>query len=286
MIIDSHHHFWKYDPIEYEWIDDSMKVIRKDFLPENLKTTIQEAGVDGVISVQAGQSVEETDWLIGMAHQNDFIKGVVGWLPLIHDDMEVFLEKYADGKILKGVRHVIQGEPDPEFILRKDFNRGISLLKKYSLVYDILIVEGQLPNAIRFVDQHPDQVFVLDHIAKPLIGKKELSPWKENIMELAKRENVNSKISGMVTEADYQKWTPSQLLPYFEVILEAFGPDRLLFGSDWPVCLVAISYKNWMELVLKCTSQLSESERVKIMGENAVRIYQIENIIILPVARS
>ena len=286
MIIDSHHHFWKYDPIEYEWIDDSMKVIRKDFLPENLKTTIQEAGVDGVISVQARQSVEETDWLIGMAHQNDFIKGVVGWLPLIHDDMEVFLEKYADGKILKGVRHVIQGEPDPEFILRKDFNRGISLLKKYSLVYDILIVEGQLPNAIRFVDQHPDQVFVLDHIAKPLIGKKELSPWKEHIMELAKRENVNCKISGMVTEADYQKWTPSQLLPYFEVILEAFGPDRLLFGSDWPVCLVAISYKNWMELVLKCTSQLSESERVKIMGENAVRIYQIENIIILPVARS
>jgi len=275
MILDSHHHFWKYNPIEYDWIDGSMKVIRKDFLPENLKTTIQEAGVDGVISVQARQSVEETDWLISMAHQNDFIKGIVGWLPLIQDDMEVYLEKYANEKLLKGVRHVIQGEPDPEFILRKDFNRGISLLKEYSLVYEILIIERQLSNTIRFVDQHPNQVFVLDHIAKPLIGRKELSPWKENIMELAKRENVNCKISGMVTEADYQKWTPSQLLPYFEVILEAFGPDRLLFGSDWPVCLVATSYKSWMELVQKNITFLSDTEQSKIMGGNAVKIYQL-----------
>ena len=275
MIIDSHHHFWKYDPIEYDWIDDSMKVIRNDFLPENLKTTIQEAGVDGVISVQAKQSVEETDWLIGMAQQNDFIKGIVGWLPLIQDDMEVYLEKYANEKLLKGVRHVIQGEPDPEFILRKDFNRGISLLKEYSLVYEILIIERQLSNTIRFVDQHPNQVFVLDHIAKPLIGKKVLSPWKENIMELAKRENVNCKISGMVTEADYQKWTTSQLHPYFDVILEAFGSDRLLFGSDWPVCLVATSYKNWMELVRKNITSLSDTEQLKIMGGNATRLYQL-----------
>ena len=275
MIIDSHHHFWKYNPIEYDWIDGSMKVIRKDFLPENLKTTIQEAGVDGVISVQARQSVEETDWLISMAHQNDFIKGIVGWLPLIQDDMEVYLEKYANEKLLKGVRHVIQGEPDPEFILRKDFNRGISLLKEYSLVYEILIIERQLSNTIRFVDQHPNQVFVLDHIAKPLIGRKELSPWKENIMELAKRENVNCKISGMVTEADYQKWTTSQLHPYFDVILEAFGSDRLLFGSDWPVCLVATSYKNWMELVRKNITSLSDTEQLKIMGGNATRLYQL-----------
>jgi len=275
MIIDSHHHFWKYDPVEYDWIDDSMKVIRKDFLPENLKTTIQEAGVDGLISVQARQSVEETDWLIGMAQQNEFIKGVVGWLPLIQDDIEKYLEKYVDEKKLKGVRHVIQGESDPEFMLRKDFNHGISLLKKYSLVYDILIVERQLPNTIRFVDQHPDQVFVLDHIAKPLIGSNELSPWKENIQEFARRENVNCKISGMVTEADYQKWITSQLLPYFDVILKAFGPDRLLFGSDWPVCLVATSYKNWMELVQKNIKYLSETERLKIMGGNATRLYKL-----------
>jgi len=275
MIIDSHHHLWKYDPVQYDWIDDSMKKIRADFLADDLKLTIQEANVDGVISVHARQSVEETDWLIGMANQNNFIKGVVGWLPLIKKDIGGYLEKYAEEKLLKGVRHVIQGEPDPEFMLRKDFNHGITLLRKYSLVYDILIVERQLPNTIRFVDQHPDQVFVLDHIAKPLIGCNELSPWKENILELARRENVNCKISGMVTEADYQNWTSLQLHPYFEVILEAFGPDRLLFGSDWPVCLVATTYKNWMELVQKNITSLSETEQLKIMGGNATRLYQL-----------
>lgn len=275
MIIDSHHHFWNYDPIEYDWIDDSMKVIRKDFLPESLEQTIREAGVDGVISVQARQSVEETGWLLDLARQNKFIKGVVGWFPLKNDDIEVDLEKYSGNKLLKGLRHVIQGEPDPEFMFRKDFNRGISLLNKYSLAYDILIVERQLPNTIRFVDQHPDQVFVLDHIAKPLIGKHELSPWKENIQELARRENVSCKISGMVTEADFNSWTPQQLQPYFDVVLEAFGIDRLLFGSDWPVCLVATSYKNWMDLVRKSISELSKLEQAKIMGENAIRLYRL-----------
>ncbi|MBW8332659.1 MAG: amidohydrolase family protein [Prolixibacteraceae bacterium] len=275
MIIDSHHHYWQYNPVEYDWIDDSMKVIRTDFLPEKLEPTIRDAGIDGVISVHARQSVEETDWLISLAHQNKFIKGVVGWLPLVQDEIETYLEKYSGENILKGLRHVVQGEADPEFILRNDFNRGISLLKKYSLVYDILIVERQLPNTIKFVDQHPDQVFVLDHIAKPLILKNELSPWKENIQELAKRKNVSCKISGMVTEADFTNWTPEQLLPYFDVILNAFGPDRLLFGSDWPVCLVATSYKNWADLVRKTISTFSETEQAKIMGENAVRIYKL-----------
>jgi len=275
MIIDSHHHFWKFDPEEYDWIDDSMKIIRNDFLPANLKPTIQDAGVDGVISVQARQSVEETEWLIAMAGQNNFIKGVVGWLPLIQENIGTYLEKYADEKNLKGVRHVIQGEPDPEFMLRNDFNRGITSLKRHSLVYDILITECQLPNTLRFVDRHPDQVFVLDHIAKPRIRTNELEPWKENMIELARRQNVNCKISGMVTEADYHNWTPSQLQPYFEVVIEAFGPDRLLFGSDWPVCLVATSYKNWMEQVRKNISKLSESEQAKIMGGNAIKIYQL-----------
>ena len=275
MIIDSHHHYWHYNPVDYDWIDDSMKVIRTDFLHEKLEMTIMEAGIDAVISVQARQSVEETDWLITMAHQNKFMKGVVGWLPLNHENIEAYLEKYSAEKILKGVRHVVQGEPDPEFILRSDFNRGISLLKKYSLVYDLLIQERQLPNTIRFVNRHPYQPFVLDHIAKPLIGRNELSPWKENIQELAKRENVNCKISGMVTEADYNNWTSEQLLPYFEVILKAFGPDRLLFGSDWPVCLVATSYKNWADLVRKSISTFSATEQAKIMGGNAVRIYDL-----------
>lgn len=276
MIIDSHHHYWKYNPVEYDWINDSMKVIRTDFLPENLEQTISEAGIDGVISVHARQMVEETDWLIELARQNKFMKGVVGWLPLIQNDIEAFLEKYSGEKILKGLRHVVQGEPDPEFILRSDFNRGIALLKKYPLVYDLLIFERQLPNAIRFVDQHPDQVFVLDHIAKPKIAANELSPWKKNIQELAKRENVSCKISGMVTEADFGNWTPAQLQPYFEVVLEAFGPARLLFGSDWPVCLVATSYKNWADLVKKTISTFSETEQANIMGKNAVKIYNLQ----------
>jgi L-fuconolactonase len=275
MIIDSHHHYWKYNPVEYDWIDDSMKVILTDFLPEKLEQTIREAGVDGVVSVHARQLVEETEWLIELARQNKFMKGMVGWLPLMQNDIEAYLEKYSGEKILKGLRHVVQGEPDPEFILRSDFNRGISLLKKYSLVYDILIFERQLPNAIRFVDQHPDQVFVLDHIAKPRIAANELSPWKEYIQELAKRENVSCKISGMVTEADFTNWTQAQLQPYFDVVLEAFGPDRLLFGSDWPVCLVATSYKNWVDLVKETISTFTESEQAKIMGGNAMKIYNL-----------
>jgi L-fuconolactonase len=275
MIIDSHHHYWKYNPVEYDWIDDSMKVILTDFLPEKLEQTIREAGVDGVVSVHARQLVEETEWLIELARQNKFMKGMVGWLPLMQNDIEAYLEKYSGEKILKGLRHVVQGEPDPEFILRSDFNRGISLLKKYSLVYDILIFERQLPNAIRFVDQHPDQVFVLDHIAKPRIAANELSPWKEYIQELAKRENVSCKISGMVTEADFTNWTQAQRQPYFHVVLEAFGPDRLLFGSDWPVCLVATSYKNWVDLVKETISTFTESEQAKIMGGNAMKIYNL-----------
>ena len=276
MIIDSHHHYWHYNPVEYHWIDDSMKVIRTDFLPKKLEKTILKAGIDGVISVHARQSVEETEWLIGLAHQNPFMKGVVGWLPLCQDDIEVYLIHHSGEKILKGIRHVVQGESDPDFILGKDFNRGISLLKRYSLVYDILIMERQLPNTIKFVDLHPCQSFVLDHIAKPLIGINELSPWKENIQELAKRENVSCKISGMVTESDFNHWTPEQLLPYFDVILEAFGPDRLLFGSDWPVCLIATTYKSWADLVRKNISTFSETEQAKIMGKNAVRIYDLQ----------
>lgn len=275
MIIDAHHHFWQYNPEEYDWIDDSMKVIRNDFLPGDLAPAIQEAGINGVVTVQARQLVKETDWLLGMARQNKFMRGVVGWLPLIEDDIERYLEYYSDEKLLKGLRHVIQGEPNQDFILRSDFNRGVSLIEKYALVYDILIVGQQLPNTIRFVDQHPNQAFVLDHIAKPCISSNELSPWKEHIQKLAKRENVSCKISGMVTEANFQSWTPEQLQPYFEVILEAFGSNRLLFGSDWPVCLVATTYKNWKDLVLKAIASFSETEKANIMGENAVRVYKL-----------
>lgn len=275
MIIDSHHHYWKYDSLAYDWIDESMKAIRADFLPGQLSKSIQEAGVDGVITVQARQMTEETDWLINLAHQTPFMKGVIGWLPLMEDNLECHLIKYSGEPLLKGLRHVIQGEADPEFILRDDFNRGVSLLKKYGLVYDLLIVERQLPNTIKMVDRHPNQPFVLDHIAKPLIAKNELEPWKKNIRELAKRENVCCKLSGMVTEADFQHWTPEQLQPYFEVVMEAFGPRRLLFGSDWPVCLVATTYKDWADLVRKNIAAFSQEEQASIMGGNAARVYEL-----------
>ncbi len=275
MIIDTHHHFWNYNPVEYDWIDDEMAVIRQSFLPEQLKKTLAQTDVSSVISVQARQCLEETDWLLKLATENDFIKGIVGWLPLMENNIDEILEKYTENNWLKGVRHVIHGEADPEFVLRKDFNRGISLLKKQDLVYDILITENQLPNTIRFVDQHPDQQFILDHIAKPQIKTNEIKAWSQNLKELARRENVSCKISGMVTEADYTNWTEDQLQPYFDIVLEAFGPSRLLFGSDWPVCLVATEYQNWLNLVKKVVARFSIQEQEQIYFKNAISIYKI-----------
>lgn len=275
MIIDTHHHLWNYNPVEFDWIGDEMATIRKSFLPADLQTTLANTGVEGVITVQARQSLEETNWLLKLASENDFMKGVVGWIPLADKSIQQVLEEYKSNLWLKGVRHVVQGEPDPEFILGKNFNRGISLLKNYNLVYDILIFEHQLPNLIRFVDQHPKQRFVVDHIAKPRIKANELEPWAKNIKELAKRENVSCKISGMVTEADYKLWTEEQLRPYFETVLEAFGPSRLMFGSDWPVCLVATSYSSWIDLVKKSISKFTGEEQDLILYKNAQRIYNI-----------
>jgi len=274
-VIDTHHHYWNYNPVEFDWIDEEMAVIRKSYLPEDLKATLSLTSVSGVITVQARQSLDETNWLLGLAAENDFMKGVVGWLPLHSNDFEKVLEEYQQNRWLKGVRHVIQGEPDPEFILGKAFNAGISQLKKFNLVYDILILEHQLPNTIKFVDRHPKQQFVLDHIAKPRIKANKLQPWAKLLTELARRENVSCKISGMVTEADYKRWTPQQLEPYFNVVLEAFGPGRLMFGSDWPVCLVATDYKKWLAQVGKVVDGFSENEKELFFHKNAEKLYQI-----------
>ncbi len=275
MIIDTHHHLWNYNPVEFDWIDDEMAAIRRSFLPGNLQEIIKTTEVEAVVSVQARQTIAETEWLLKLAGEYNFMKGVVGWLPLQNVNIEDLLEKYSENKWLKAVRHVVQGEPDPGFILRKDFNLGISKLKKFDLVYDILIFEHQLPNTIKFVDLHPNQLFVLDHIAKPKIKLNEIQPWAKNIKELAKRENVTCKISGMVTEADYKTWTEEQLKPYFDTVIEAFTPGRLMIGSDWPVCCVAIEYKKWMELVLNRLSSLSEDEQHKIKYQNAAGVYKI-----------
>lgn len=275
MAIDTHHHYWRYNPVDYDWIDDEMASIRKDFLPETLAETLAQTDVTGVVSVQARQNLEETDWLLQMASENAFMKGIVGWVPLADPAIDGILEKYAANPWLKAVRHVVQGEPDPEFILRKDFNHGILKLKKHGLVYDILITENQLPNTIRFVEKHPDQQFVLDHIAKPKIRSNELEDWRSNLMKLAQHENVACKISGMVTEANYKTWTEAQLQPYFDVVLEAFGPERLLFGTDWPVCLVATTYQDWLSLVKKVISRYSVAEQEQILYKNAKTIYQL-----------
>ena len=275
MVIDSHHHFWKYTKKDFGWISDEMDTIRRDFLPEDFKKTISVSGVDGVISVQARQSIDETEWLLKLADKNKFILGVTGWLPLSDENAEGYIERYASDEKLKAVRHVIQDEEDDYFILRKDFNRGVSLLKKYDLIYEILIFEKHLPQTIDFVDRHPDQIFVLDHIAKPLIKENLISPWRQNIAELAKRDNVFCKVSGMVTEADFREWTPEQLKPYFNVVLETFGPKRLMFGSDWPVCLVATGYNTWLDTVKDFMSELSDDEKKMILGETAQKVFGV-----------
>jgi L-fuconolactonase len=275
MKIDAHHHFWKYNPVEFDWIDDPMKMIRRDFLPEHLRAEISVAKIDGVISVQARQMIEETRWLLEFAAQNDFIKGVVGWVELISPNVRKDLARFAANKKLKAVRHVVQGEPDDNFILRADFNRGISALREFDLRYDILIFERHLSQTIKFVDRHPNQIFILDHIAKPKIKANELSPWRENLRELARRENVFCKISGMATEADFKAWAGPQLRAYFEVALEAFGARRLMFGSDWPVCLVACGYARWHALVADWISKLSPDEQARIFGGTAIEAYKL-----------
>ncbi len=273
--IDSHHHFWKYTALEYGWINDAMSVLRRDFLPPDLREAANAAGVDGVISVQARQTVAETDWLLDLAEQEEnasFIRGVVGWVPLISDRIAAELDRLVDRKKLIAVRHVLQDEPN-EYLARDDFNRGIGLLRQFGLRYDILIYERQLQAAIELVDRHPRQIFVLDHVAKPRIAQGEISPWRERLIDLARRPNVYCKISGMVTEADHHNWTPAQLRPYLDVALQAFGPKRLMMGSDWPVCLLACDYGRWQAVVRDFIATLTSDEQQRILGETAVEAY-------------
>jgi L-fuconolactonase len=272
--LDSHQHFWKYSDAEYGWIDDP--VLRRDFLPENLHKELRAAKIDGSISVQARQTIGETEWLLSLADQYKFLKGVVGWVPLTSPSVEGDIEKFASRKKLRAVRHVIQDEKDDRYILRDDFNAGVSLLDKHGLAYDILIFDRHLPYAIQFVDRHPKQRFILDHIAKPRIREAAVLPWRDNLREIAKRPNVWCKISGVVTEADHKHWTEAQLRFYIDTTIEAFTPKRVMFGSDWPVCLEATTYKDWSSLMHRATQQFSLEERASIFGGNAAEAYKIE----------
>jgi L-fuconolactonase len=271
--IDAHHHLWRYTPEEYGWIDEPMSALRRDFLPADLKAAMATAGIDGTVAVQARQTLDETRWLLDLADKTDAIRGVVGWAPIAGEDFPACMEEFDGRDKLKGLRHVIQGEKDEHYILREDFNSGIRTMLGSGLVYDILIYERHLPQTIDFVDEHPDQAFVLDHIAKPLIAADALEPWATRMKDLGRRENVWCKLSGMVTEADWKAWTPATLKPYLDVAVEAFGPARLMAGSDWPVCLVASGYAQWFEVLREYFAAFSEAERARVFGGTAIEVY-------------
>lgn len=274
MRIDSHQHFWNYDPHKHSWIDDSMSVLKKDFLPHQLELTLKENNFNGCVAVQADTSVNETTYLLQLADEHSFIKGVVGWVNLLSDDLVDQLDQFSKNSLFKGVRHVLQSEPDG-FMLQKGFLIGIQHLKKYNLTYDILIFPHQLKEAIQFVKKNPDQPFVLDHLAKPYIKKGEINGWKDDITELASFENVCCKVSGMVTEADWKQWKEDDFKHYLDTVFEAFGTKRLLFGSDWPVCLLASDYNKVVQLVENYIRQFSKEEQNDVMGKNAVKFYNL-----------
>ncbi|MFT4692770.1 MAG: amidohydrolase family protein [Verrucomicrobiia bacterium] len=276
MKIDSHQHFWNYDPDDYPWISGELAVLKRDFTPADLQPELESVGMDGCVAVQARQTVEEGRWLCSLSDDNDFIKGVVGWVDLRSEDADAQLEELNAHNRFVGVRHVVQDEEDDRFIVGEDFVRGIGLLQKYELRYDILVFPKQLPATLEFVKKFPNQPFVLDHIAKPNIKEVVLSPWETHLRELARFPNVMCKVSGMVTEADWKGWEVEHFDPYLDVILDAFGPDRLMYGSDWPVCNLAGSYKQIHSLALRLADRLSDSEQAKFWGGNAAKFYGLE----------
>ncbi|MFC2138842.1 amidohydrolase family protein [Bacteroidota bacterium] len=276
MLIDAHQHFWKYNPLEYSWINDKMNVLKRDFLPDDLINELKQLNFNGSIAVQARQSLEETRWLLVLAGKYDFIKGVVGWVDLCSPEVEDQLIDFSRNKKLVGVRHVIHDEPDDKFMERSDFQLGISLLSKYDLTYDLLIFPKHLTLATELVTLFPNQKFVLDHIAKPLIKDQVFSPWDKDIIKLANLPNVYCKLSGLVTEADWKNWKQDDFNYYLDTVFNCFGEDRLMIGSDWPVCTIAGEYKEVMALVLNYIKQFSSEVQNKFFSKNCKRIYQIQ----------
>ena len=277
MIIDAHQHLWKYDPVRDHWIEDSMEVLRKDFLPKDLKPILDANGVAGCIAVQADQSEEETEFLLKCAQENPFLKGVVGWVDLRAGDVEERLANYSQNEYFKGVRHIVQAEKD-DFLLNKDFQNGVGKLSQYGLSYDLLIYPRQFPATLEMVEKFPNQIFVLDHIAKPSVSEKLDAEWVKNILLLSKHENVFCKISGMVTETKNFEWVKSDFTPYLASVVSAFGTDRLLYGSDWPVCLLAADYKEVLGIIVDYFQNFSTLEKSKIFALNAIKAYNLDCI--------
>jgi L-fuconolactonase len=275
MKIDSHQHFWQFDPVRDSWMEEkTMSVIRNDFMPKDLHPHLERNGFDGCVVVQVDQSEKETTFLLDLAKKNDFIKGVVGWVDLKNKDLNNDLERLSQNKKLKGFRHILQGEK-PEFMLDPKFSKGIGTLKKYNFTYDILVFPKHLDAVKKLVAQHKNQPFVIDHLAKPYIKKGLIKQWAADIKSIAKHENINCKISGIVTEADWKNWKEKDINPYLDVIFEAFGTNRIMYGSDWPVCLLAADYDQQFTIIKNYISKLSETEKNKIMGENAARFYKL-----------
>lgn len=273
--IDAHQHFWIFDPVRDNWINDDMSAIQRDFLPGDLEPILQANGIDGCVAVQADQSEEQNDFLLELAEYNGFIKGIVGWVDLRVDNIEQRLEYYSVFNKMKGFRHVLQGETDRALMLNPAFMNGIGKLQKHGFTYDILIFPDQLQYVSEFVAAFPDQKFVIDHIAKPYIKDKKIDDWAADMKNVAKHENLYCKISGMVTEADWKKHKPADFIPYMDVVFEAFGADRVMFGSDWPVCQVAASYTEMKSIVEQYTIALSATEQAKFWGDNAVKFYNL-----------
>jgi L-fuconolactonase len=275
MQIDAHQHFWIYDQREYRWINETMVPLRRDFLPAELKNELEREGFHGSVAVQARQSVQETRWLLELAAQSPFILGVVGWADLRSSHVYRDLKALAANPKLVGVRHIVESEPDDGFLLQPEFLHGISLLAEFDLAYDILICPKHLPVAAEFVRNFPNQRFVLDHLAKPLVKTGGLYPWKEGIKELAAHPHVYCKLSGLVTEADWTQWQPEDMRPYLDAAFEYFGPHRLMIGSDWPVCTLAGSYSRVIRLVKEYLNTRSQPEREAILGGNAKRFWRL-----------
>lgn len=275
MKIDAHQHFWLYHPVEYDWIDDSMSALRRDFLPADLKPEIESSGFHGSIAVQARQTLEETHWLLELADRSQSILGVVGWADLRSTDIRSQLKNLARNPKLVGIRHIVQSEPDDRFLLQPEFLRGIAALEEFNLAYDILIYTRHLAVAAEFVKNFPRQRFVIDHLAKPPIKSGSINAWADGIRLLSEFPNVLCKLSGLVTEADWKHWKPEQIVPYLDIAFESFGPDRLMIGSDWPVCLVAASYAQTVEVVKTYLQEKCPEDREAVLGGNARRFWHL-----------
>jgi L-fuconolactonase len=272
--IDSHQHFWNYDASRHSWISDEMKVIRKDFQPGDLSPLLERNKFEGCVSVQVDQTEDETLQLLALANRHNFIKGVVGWIDLRNANLSSRLEYFSELKKLKGFRHIVQAEP-PGFMRQAAFIKGVSMLRHYNFTYDLLVYHHQLAEAVEFVRQVPETKIVVDHLAKPSIATREIAEWSKHMAALATFPNVFCKVSGMVTEAKWPGWKYEDLVPYLDTVTKAFGTDRLMYGSDWPVCLVAASYDEQLSVVQSYFKTFSPSEKKQILGENAKRFYNL-----------